>query len=270
MDTVIDVQTRQNKDQVKNSETILQLLSVGLHFKPKEVIAMLPQSDPKTPIQEYTLPITPNSSPISQPNSLHYEFHTVSGTQIYDSCYLNGIIIEEYVDENDKCSTVSTNTKDDSVSDTLAPIADVTYNEHTKYDNLMQTIELFEDDSEMPTETVENIPEVNKIHGDYEKTEKLNGFDSGMGEQEDDDDVDNSSEQDLTNLGWLIDLKNLTTWSESGRNKSSANPTNGGTLLRNINIIDDIDDDDGCFGPTISDKDLSEERFNKFMSQVKQ
>lgn len=273
MDTVINVAT---KDQRKKSETIL--VSVGLNFKPEELITMLPQNDSTTHIQEYALPITPNSSPISQQNSLHYELHSVSSDELYDSCCLNGIIIEECIDENDKFSTIrchNTNAKVDSSSENCS-VHDITYSEDSKYDNLMQTIGIFEDGTKMSREThklktIENISEENQSrNGDSDENGKQNGFNNDVEEFEDDDDVDNSSEQDLTNLGWLIDLKNLTTWSESGRNRSSANPSNGGTLMRNINIIDDIDDDDGCFGPTISDKDLSEERFNKFMSQVKQ
>lgn len=115
---------------------------------------------------------------------------------------------------------------------------------------------------------------MNNDSDNLEEGEKENEYDNGMEDIDDDDDNDDSSEQDLTNLGWLIDLKNLTTWSDNNgtydRSGSSAEKSNGNAVIRNINFIEDIDDDDGCLGPIISDKDLSEERFNKFMSQVKQ
>ncbi|XP_037043345.1 uncharacterized protein LOC119079502 [Bradysia coprophila] len=65
----------------------------------------------------------------------------------------------------------------------------------------------------------------------------------------DDDMDDNGSEQELTNLGWLTDLKKLASWPDI---------VAGGTV-----------DDDDIIEP-ISDKNLSEERFKKFMIQVKQ
>ncbi len=65
------------------------------------------------------------------------------------------------------------------------------------------------------------------------------------GEMDDDLD-DNGSEQELTNLGWLTDLKKLASWPD---------------------IV--AGDDDDIIEP-ISDKNLSEERFKKFMIQVKQ
>lgn len=68
------------------------------------------------------------------------------------------------------------------------------------------------------------------------------------GEMDDDAD-DNGSEQELTNLGWLTDLKKLASWPDI---------VAGGTV-----------DDDDIIEP-ISDKNLSEERFKKFMIQVKQ
>lgn len=94
-------------------------------------------------------------------------------------------------------------------------------------------------------------------------------------EEEDEDDGGSSSEQELTNLGWLIDLKNVTNWStdtatSSTHKRHSIGSSNlGGNTISNC-IIDDIDDDDGCIGPIITDRDLSEERFKKFTIQVKQ
>lgn len=73
----------------------------------------------------------------------------------------------------------------------------------------------------------------------------------------DDEDDDDGSEQELTNLGWLSDLKNMSHWPEIV----------AGTGVRN-RILDD-DDDDDIIEP-ISDKNLTQERFNKFMIQVKQ
>lgn len=68
------------------------------------------------------------------------------------------------------------------------------------------------------------------------------------GEMDDDID-DNGSEQELTNLAWLTDLKKLASWPDI---------VAGGTV-----------DDDDIIEP-ISDKNVSEERFKKFMIQVKQ
>lgn len=93
--------------------------------------------------------------------------------------------------------------------------------------------------------------------------------------EEDDEDDGSSSEQELTNLGWLIDLKNVTNWStdtatSSTHKRHSIGSSNlSGNAISNC-IIDDIDDDEGCIGPIITDRDLSEERFKKFTIQVKQ
>lgn len=89
------------------------------------------------------------------------------------------------------------------------------------------------------------------------------------------DDEDSSSEHELTNLGWLIDLKNLTHWPTdttiSNRKNSNGklNPATTNNIISNC-IIDDIDENDGCIESIVSDKDLSEERFRKFTIQVKQ
>lgn len=93
-------------------------------------------------------------------------------------------------------------------------------------------------------------------------------------EDDDDDDDDRSSEQELTNLGWLIDLKNLAQWPVDS-NASSRKSHNGNThsnLANGISscIMNDIDDDESTMAPVISEKDLSEERFKKFTIQVKQ
>lgn len=107
--------------------------------------------------------------------------------------------------------------------------------------------------------------------GDTEKEDdELSGH--KMDEDFQDFDEQSSSEQELTNLGWLIDLKNLTNWSSqsaSSRKKSMGtfNVNSDGIIKC---IIDDIDDDDGCLEPIITDRDLSEERFKKFTIQVKQ
>lgn len=91
---------------------------------------------------------------------------------------------------------------------------------------------------------------------------------------DDDDSDDSSSEHELTNLGWLIDLKNITHWptdTVSSKRRNGSNNSHGTTTNTISNcIIDDIDDDEGTVEPIISDKDLSEERFKKFTIQVKQ
>lgn len=86
---------------------------------------------------------------------------------------------------------------------------------------------------------------------------------------------DSSSENELTNLGWLIDLKNITQWpaeSTPSRSKYLTGKTSvlaGSNMISNC-IIGDIDENDECIGPIVSDKDLSEERFRKFTIQVEQ
>lgn len=110
---------------------------------------------------------------------------------------------------------------------------------------------------------------------DSAKMDSEDGEDEEDAEDEDEEDGGSSSEQELTNLGWLIDLKNVTNWStdtatSSTHKRHSVGATNSiGNAISNC-IIDDIDDDDGCIGPIITDRDLSEERFKKFTIQVKQ
>lgn len=68
------------------------------------------------------------------------------------------------------------------------------------------------------------------------------------------DDIDENSEHDLTNLEWLIDMKNLTNLACCGGN-----------------VIDVDNDNDMIIDENrISSKKMSQERFNKFMMQVKQ
>ncbi|XP_031616845.1 uncharacterized protein LOC116336834 [Contarinia nasturtii] len=93
---------------------------------------------------------------------------------------------------------------------------------------------------------------------------------SNKNDCEDDHDDESSSEQDLTNLGWLIDLKNLAQWpidSNKSNRKSSKNTVH--TSLVN-SIMNDIDDERNAEATVISEKDLSEEKFKKFTIQVKQ
>lgn len=88
------------------------------------------------------------------------------------------------------------------------------------------------------------------------------------------EDDESSSEHELTNLGWLIDLKNLTQWpvDSSVTNRKNASGNSHSSLVNSIGscIMNDIDDDENTAAPSISEKDLSEERFKKFMIQVKQ
>lgn len=89
------------------------------------------------------------------------------------------------------------------------------------------------------------------------------------------DDDDSSSENELTNLGWLIDLKNITQWPADSTPSKSKYLSGKSNLSANSNmisncIIGDIDENDECIGPIVSDKDLSEERFRKFTIQVEQ
>lgn len=88
------------------------------------------------------------------------------------------------------------------------------------------------------------------------------------------DDDDSSSEHELTNLGWLIDLKNLAQWPVDSNvsNRKNQHGNTHSTLVNGISncIMNDIDDDETANAPVISEKDLSEERFKKFTVQVKQ
>lgn len=88
------------------------------------------------------------------------------------------------------------------------------------------------------------------------------------------EDDESSSEHELTNLGWLIDLKNLTQWPVDSNvtNRKNATGNSHSSLVNGIGscIMNDIDDDENTAAPSISEKDLSEERFKKFMIQVKQ
>lgn len=93
-------------------------------------------------------------------------------------------------------------------------------------------------------------------------------------DEDDDDDDDSSSEHELTNLGWLIDLKNLAQWpvDANASNRKNQNGNSHSALPNGITncIMNDIDDDESTTAPAISEKDLSEERFKKFTIQVKQ
>lgn len=85
----------------------------------------------------------------------------------------------------------------------------------------------------------------------------------------DDDDDGSSSEHELTNLGWLMDLKNQ--WPVDSANTANKKLSNGNTHSSLVNgIMNDIDDVGNNMVPAISEKDLSEERFKKFTVQVKQ
>lgn len=88
----------------------------------------------------------------------------------------------------------------------------------------------------------------------------------------DDDDDDSSSEPELTNLGWLIDLKNLAQWPVDANTSNRKNANSHSSLVNGISncIMNDIDDEESSTAPAISEKDLSEERFKKFTIQVKQ
>lgn len=92
----------------------------------------------------------------------------------------------------------------------------------------------------------------------------------GDGDAGDDaDDDGSSSEHELTNLGWLMDLKNQ--WPVDSASTANRKHTNGNTHSSLVNgIMNDIDDEGNNMVPAISEKDLSEERFKKFTIQVKQ
>lgn len=91
---------------------------------------------------------------------------------------------------------------------------------------------------------------------------------------DDDDDDDSSSEHELTNLGWLIDLKNLAQWpvDANSTKRKNSNGNSHSSLVNGIGncIMNDIDDEESASAPVVSEKDLTEERFKKFTIQVKQ
>lgn len=93
----------------------------------------------------------------------------------------------------------------------------------------------------------------------------------GEADDDGDDDDGSSSEHELTNLGWLIDLKNLAQWPVDSANATNRKHSNGNSHSSLVNgIMNDIDDEENNLVPAISEKDLSEERFKKFTIQVKQ
>lgn len=293
---LINVPTKNNKENFKTTmETII--LSVGVSLTSDESICTLPLNDvlTQTQLKEYVLPITPNSSPISQ-TQLYAKEHTCD--KIYNSCF-NEIIVEEYLGDIEKFTNNDSMDDSTNTSNNDNIIINTSCDEETEY--LSMTYDHMDGKDDIVVEVNGNegklgatlnqthlssfigkCPDSSSSHhvlfhdGGHDELEKENKNDDQVktDDIDDDNDGDNSSEPDLTNLGWLIDLKNLTTWSDNnnanGRNGLSANSTKGSSIIHNINIIDDIDDDDGCLGPIISDQDLSEERFNKFMGQVKQ
>lgn len=95
-----------------------------------------------------------------------------------------------------------------------------------------------------------------------------------MDGDDDDESDDSSSEHELTNLGWLIDLKNLTHFPSDTHSSKRDNANKNAHALTpstiSTFIIDDIDDYNGGVEPMISDKGLLEERFKKFTIEVKQ
>lgn len=91
---------------------------------------------------------------------------------------------------------------------------------------------------------------------------------------DDDHDDESSSEQDLTDMGWLLDLNKLPQWpidSNTSNRKSSKNHMHS-SLANSLSncIMNDIDDERNMEAAVISEKDLSEEKFKKFTIQVKQ
>lgn len=117
---------------------------------------------------------------------------------------------------------------------------------------------------------------VNQRPGVTIAANRYNDDDNNNDDDDDVDDDESSSEHELTNLGWLIDLKNLAQWpvdsNNSSSNRKNSNTNSHSTLANGITncIMNDIDDEQHAPAPVISEKDLSEERFKKFTIQVKQ
>lgn len=266
------------------SDAFKQSLSVeSLSLSNRSIITLISNSDiafsskeeHMLPKQELKLPMTPHSSPIAEAYYFSYDAQTPDA--IIQRSHEEDSIGE---DDDIDCSAGQLQVSND-VDDTTVLIEIETMPIPTDT-ALLEQRDLTRDTAtrleDAITQSIGDDVTINDSEN-LEEGEKENEYDNEMEEDidddaDDDDNDDDSSEQDLTNLGWLIDLKNLTTWSDNNnsgeRNGTSAEKSNGNVAIRNISFIEDIDDDDGCLGPIISDKDLSEERFNKFMSQVKQ
>lgn len=106
---------------------------------------------------------------------------------------------------------------------------------------------------------------------DDEDTNNNNSNNNNNNNIDHDDDDGSSSEHELTNLGWLIDLKNLAQWPVDSAHTANKKHSNGSSHTSLVNgIMNDIDDEENSMVPAISEKELSEERFKKFTIQVKQ
>lgn len=113
-----------------------------------------------------------------------------------------------------------------------------------------------------------------KIQCDTETRTAIATIENGScdADADDADDDGSSSEHELTNLGWLIDLKSISAqWPVDSTNTANRKHSNGNSHASLVNgIMNDIDDEENNMVPAISEKDLSEERFKKFTIQVKQ
>lgn len=171
------------------------------------------------------------------------------------------VISEENTDEVDECAVAS-----------IVRPTDIRSNEHNssvEHDN-------FDRKSLVTAKDAYNssAPDVTKTQTHKQHDARGSIEDDDDGDIDDDDSDDSSSEHELTNLGWLIDLKNLAHFpSDAHSSKRDSATKNAHALTTNTIstcIIDDIDDDNGRIEPMVSDKDLSEERFKKFTIQVQQ
>lgn len=250
---------------------------------------------------EYVLPLSPSltSSPTKQNlnQHKHLEYDKFMGT---DQTLFNGTaIIEKFISDSISNSVVTydelnTCSVDNPIDIIYGGSDEWTYTE----DFLLTTIAIAPNAKGDTASTIEleNIPEgnpkdlllmnnnVNEMT-DIDAQMPGNGtHDTSKEKQPETDDNDengldakddggNSSEAELTDLEWLIDLKkasNMSAGLTCANNRSTI-----GQLATNANfngncIIDDIDNGDDSTEREISNRDLSAEKFNKFMTQVKQ
>lgn len=207
----------------------------------------------------------------------------VNYTIIGNGLFLN--VIDESEMEFDDCTNDSSNVNeresDDAVDAIIQP--EIIDEEHSdrlyERSNRQQSNDKYNNEHNL-------CAEIENVHGKLSITavesadsscapDVIESSQKELDENDDDDIDDSSSEHELTNLGWLIDLKNLAHFpSDAHASKRDSAAKSGSHALPtsaiSTCIINDIDDDNGRVEPIVSDKDLSEERFKKFTVQVKQ
>lgn len=258
--------------------------------------------DDETDGIEYVLPLSPslNSSPAKQNLNQHkqLEYDRFMGT---DQSLFNGTaIIEKFISDSISNSVV---TYDELNTCSVDNPIDIIYGGSDEWtyaeDFLLTTIAIAPATKSDATTTIalenltdnspkdllsteNNINEIITIDAQMPDGEAFNSDAERQNETNDNDecrldgkdDGGNSSEAELTDLEWLIDLKKASNMSAGLTGCANSRSTNGQLAVNtNFNgscIIDDIDNGDDSTEREISNRDLSAEKFNKFMTQVKQ